>query len=114
MNNITTAGKLGIIITDLADNFDTFCISQAQKTKHLPNWLKTTRMFSDTNIFQFKEYLEHLDFTNVLVQMKHMLNSLNCINTKLFSLFPHVKLIIKYQKWGNGLQQVFKFRQISI
>jgi len=50
-NNITTAG---IIITDLADRFGTFYISQAQKTKHLPNSLKTTRMFSDTNIFKFK------------------------------------------------------------
>jgi len=64
MNNITTAGKSGIIITDLADNFATFYISQAQKTKHLPNLLKTTRMFSDANMFKFKEYLGYLDFTN--------------------------------------------------
>jgi len=69
MNNITTAGKSGIIITDLADNFGTFFISQAQKTKHLPNSLKTTKMFSDANIFKFKEYLEHMDFTNVLATL---------------------------------------------
>ena len=39
MNNITTDGKSGIIITDLADHFGTFYISQAQKTKHLTNLL---------------------------------------------------------------------------
>jgi len=69
MNNITTAGKSGIIITDVADNFGTFYISQAQKTKHLPNSLKTTIMFSDANIFKYKEYLEHMDFTNVLATL---------------------------------------------
>jgi len=74
MNNITTAGKSGIIITDLANHFGTFYISQAQKTKHLLNSLKTTIMFSDANIFKFKECLDY-------AQMKHMVNSLNCTNT---------------------------------
>ena len=53
-NNMTTAGKSRIIRTDLADHFGTFYISQAQKTKHLPNLLKTTRMFSDANFFNLK------------------------------------------------------------
>jgi len=48
---MTTAGKSGIIITDLADHFGSFYISQTQKTKHLLNSLKTTRIFSDANIF---------------------------------------------------------------
>jgi len=69
MNNITTAGKSGIIITYLGDNFGTFYISQAQKTKHLQNSLKATRMFSDANIFKLKEYLEHMDLTNVLATL---------------------------------------------
>ena len=48
-NNITTSGKSGIIITDVADHFGTFYISHEQ-IKNTEMYNKTSRSFSDKNI----------------------------------------------------------------
>ena len=68
-NNITTTGTSGIIITDLADHFGTFYISQTEKTKQSKESTNKTRIFSDANIVKFKEYLELMNFTDVLATL---------------------------------------------
>jgi hypothetical protein len=64
-NNITTTGYSGIIITDVADHFGTFHISNIKTT----NKSKTTskvRIFSENNINTFKETLDQVDFNPVM------------------------------------------------
>ena len=50
-NNITTSGKSGIIMTDVADHFGTFYISHEKiKNTEMNMYTKTSRSFSDNKI----------------------------------------------------------------
>ena len=67
-NNITTTGNSGIIITDVADHFGTFHISNI-KNNNKSRSTNKGRLFSENNINKFKETLHQIDFQHVLAIM---------------------------------------------
>ena len=64
-NNIPSDSQSGIIVTDVADHFGIFHTVR-NKTKHLQNLQKKSRIFSDTNLALFKQYLDQSDFSSIL------------------------------------------------
>ena len=64
-NTITSDSSSGIIITDVADHFGTFHIVN-NKSINTCNKKQLKRIFSDTNISLFREYLENCDFLPVI------------------------------------------------
>ena len=61
-NDITSSHHSGIIVTDVADHFGTFLITQHKHKHHYSPNIKV-RSFSQANIQYFKETLENTDFT---------------------------------------------------
>ena len=64
-NNIQSYSQSGIIVTDVADHFGIFHTVR-NKTKHLQNLQRKSRIFSDTNLALFKQYLDQSDFSSIL------------------------------------------------
>ena len=64
-DNIQSDSQSGIIVTDVADHFGIFHTVR-NKTKHLQNLQKKARIFSDTNLALFKQYLDQSDFSSIL------------------------------------------------
>ena len=64
-NNIQSDSQSGIIVTDVADHFGIFHTVR-NKTKHLQHLQKKSRIFSDTNLALFKQYLDQSDFSSIL------------------------------------------------
>ena len=64
-NNLSTIAKSGIIITDVADHFGTFHVSNI-KNKNKTSSTNKVRLFSDNNINKFKEILDQTDFHHIL------------------------------------------------
>ena len=64
-NNVSTMANLGIIITDVADLFGTFHVSNI-KNKNKANSIHKVGLFSKNNINKFKESLDQTDFHYIL------------------------------------------------
>ncbi len=63
-NSITSIGKSGIIITDVADHFGTFFISNGQRQRQ-KIVKRQKRSFSQNNINKFKEALKQINFSHI-------------------------------------------------
>ena len=64
-NTISPNSASGIIITDVADHFGVF-YAEPNKSRITTNIQKDKRIYSDTNLMKFKQYLDQTDFTPVL------------------------------------------------
>jgi hypothetical protein len=61
INDLTSIGHAGIIITDVADHFGTFYLTHGKK-KGLHNPESKIRIFSEANISKFKTSLSQINF----------------------------------------------------
>jgi len=67
-NNIRTTGNSGIIITDVADHFATFHMSNI-KSNTKPKSTNKVRVYSENNINKFRNAIDQIDFRPVLELM---------------------------------------------
>jgi len=63
-NNITGPSKSGIIITDMADHFGVFYISETPLQHNLPKYV-CKRSFKEQNIKKFRELIKQCNFSDI-------------------------------------------------
>jgi hypothetical protein len=101
-NSISSDSSSGIIITDVADHFGTFHIVN-NKSINTCNKNQQKRIFSETNLSLFREYLDKSDFSSVIqssdpdVSYNTFINMYKHIFQMAFPL-KHIKPNKKYIK----------------